>query len=590
MKRFILTTLSFFCVWSILQAAEQDKVMSVSSAITEVTVYSDRARITRSAALKLKKGSVTYAFQKLPGWVDEESVRVALSSADSARIADVRVKRKYLAQANDEDVRKAESAVREISDQIGALDDELKVLGAQTKQIESIRVFSLEKLPKDAAVRKIDVKSYGEVVDFVADSMRDVARKRREVSVKRRELHPELSARQRKLNELRKLTQLEESTILVTVEAESSQQKTLYLTYMLPGATWEPAHELRAKGKEPGNVKLSSYAVVTQTSGEDWNGVAIFFSTQSSTETIRIPELDSLLIGNSSSMVQVMGGQNQSFRKAQQTYEGQNRLWINTRNPGWDEQLLIPNMKRQQIVQGRISRIFKTLQKRGTSAHFAGQVKPTVRTDGSSIRIPIGEIILDAKTRIVAAPQASLNAARTVEMVNAGKQPLLPGKVSLYHDGAFLGMTDVEFIAEGEPFSIFLGVADHIKLSRTLDRKHSSIVRGRRTRMQIAFEISVENLSEDKVSLSLTDRVPVSQNKEIEVDKIKISPDGEPDSKGLLMWNITLKPGEKRVYRIEYRIEYPPAIVERIKRSKSSPISPADRSLSIQIQDLEARF
>jgi uncharacterized protein (TIGR02231 family) len=359
---------------------------------------------------------------------------------------------------------------------------------------------------------------------------------------------------------------------------------------MLPGATWQPAHELRAKGKNPKNVTLTSYAIVTQTTGEDWVNADIYFSTQSPNKTIQIPELNALLLGNTRSVARIMGGQTGSFQKAEQLYKGQNTLWFNYNNPNENMDDFTGNWQQQELVQAKSSQIFKKLQKRGTTAHFKGKGRPTIRLDGSSVRVPIGEAELPASSKIVAAPQASFNAALTVEMNNTTKQPLLPGQVSLYHDGAFLGMTDIEFIADEEPFSIFLGVADQIKLSRALDRKHSSIVRGHRTRMQVAFEITVENLSDSEVSLSLADRIPVSEHDDIEIDKVRILPAVEPDNKGLLKWDITLEPKQKKVYRIGYRIEYPPAVVQEMRRTKLQSGAPVAEDISIQIDSLESAF
>src|SRR4029078_12746444 len=104
-------------------------------------------------------------------------------------------------------------------------------------------------------------------------------------------------------------------------------------------------------------------------------------------------------------------------------------------------------------------------------------------------------------------------------------QPLLPGAVALYQGSSFLGMTNVDFVADGESFSMFLGVAEHLKISRALDKKHSALVRKQRTEMQLAFVVTVENLSGKPVSLTLADRIPVSEEREIVISNIKISPD-----------------------------------------------------------------
>jgi hypothetical protein len=117
-------------------------------------------------------------------------------------------------------------------------------------------------------------------------------------------------------------------------------------------------------------------------------------------------------------------------------------------------------------------------------------------------------------------------------------------------------------------------------MSRALDRKHSALVRKQRTQMQLAFVVTVENLSAKPVTLTLADRVPVSEEREIAITNVKISPDAKPDTKGILKWQITLQPKEKRHFDIQYQIEYPPTLVLEMKRNKAPEPSPAARPAS----------
>jgi len=71
---------------------------ALQSKVTRVTVYADRARITRAASASATAEPTVYAFRGLPGWVDDGSVRVAVNSG---RIVDVRVDRDFLAKASD---------------------------------------------------------------------------------------------------------------------------------------------------------------------------------------------------------------------------------------------------------------------------------------------------------------------------------------------------------------------------------------------------------------------------------------------------------------------------------------------------------
>jgi uncharacterized protein (TIGR02231 family) len=570
---------------------EAVKPMEVASEISEVTVYADRARVTRLGTCTLTEGQQAFVFKKLPGWVDEESVRLALVPPGAGSIGDVQVQREYLSETDDKALNEAQEAVQEISDRIRAFDDEQRILAAEARQIENIKVFSTEKLPKDAALAQVNIDEYAKVVGFVGERLRDLAAKRRELEVARRELGPEQSARQKTLNDLRSHSSLQQTMVFVTVDAAAKAKASLSLTYMLPGATWTPVHEVRAEGREPKSLDLLSHAMLTQTTGEDWRQADIAFSTQSSTATMGIPQLDAMLLGNTRAVALVMGGKSSSFSRAKQVFEGQQAMWNSYNNPQELIGDLRSNRAKQKRQEEEASQIFKTLQARGTSAHFTGQGAPIVRSDGKPVRVPIGNTHLEAQTFIAAVPEVSLNAARIVNLTNTGDQPLLPGKVALYQGGAFLGMTETEFVAEGEAFSIFLSNADEIKLSRVLDRKKSSLKRGRRNRMQVAFDITVENLSDRSIGLRLSDRIPVSQNREIEISRVKLSPAAEPDSRGLVNWTLELAAGETQHHTMAYTIEYPPEALVQMRKARESQSAPAQaEDLSLQMDNLELLF
>jgi uncharacterized protein (TIGR02231 family) len=556
---------------------DDSSALALSSSVRKVTVYSDRALVTRAAKALVTTAPTVYVFQRLPGWVDDSSVRVSTSAG---RILDVRVGRTYLARANEQSYRKAEAEERELGDRLGALDDELKVLDAQTKQIDDIKAFSADKLNKDVVTGNVGVRTYSAVVGFVTSTLRETARGRRRVQTEREKLVPEVLAAKHRLEELRGLTQLEETRVFVTLLGSAPVDAELVLSYMLPGATWETLHEVRAAESDPTSVEVTSFAVVTQASGEDWDDAELTFSTRSTTAAVRIPELETLTLGDTKVATESIERQSASFTRAEAAFKGQNRLW-NKRVQSAEtstnfEQVYETNIDYMRVVQGKTVQIFQSLQQRGTTAQFKGMSPAKVRADGRSVKVPIGRVHLKAKQAIVAAPEQSLNAALTLEMLNESGQPLLPGNVALYQAGAFLGMTNLDFVADGEQFALFLNVADQLKLSRVLDKKHSALVRKQRTQMQLAFVVTVENLSGKAVSLKLADRIPVSEDKDIVISGVKVSPDARPDSKGILRWPLTLQPKEKRKFEIQYQIEYPPTLVLEMRREKTPAASPAE--------------
>ncbi len=570
-------------------AAEKDDAAALESKVQAVTVYADRARVTRVAKAKAPAGAARLAFRKLPGWIDDGSVRVNILPAGAAELVDVQVKRTFLSKPSDEEFQKAERAVREISDLIGTLDDEEKILDAQARQVDSIRAFSMDKLPKDAVLREIKVDTYGEVVNFVTEALRKNAQARRELGMKRRDLQPELAARQSRVEELRARAQLEQREVIVFLQAPAMADLTLQVDYMVPGATWEPVHELRA-GLDAQKVTLASLATVTQTTGEDWEGAALTLSTQRPGQTLQVPELKALLVGAGRTLPRDLGRDTDSFALATRNFRAQTSSYNRLNNPIEQQAEFTQNWQEVQATQGRVEQVFKAVQQRGTTAHFTATGTQSVRTDGRPVRVPIGKVELDAEHRLLAAPEISLNVARVIDLTNTGTQPLLPGKVGLFLEGAFLGTTELDFVSAGEGFALFLGVEDRLKVSRDLDRKRSSLERGsKRTRGMASYVVTAESVSDRSITLQIVDRVPVSESTDVKVTNLRITPECRPDAQGLVRWEVTLAPKEKRELQIEYTVEYPTewanTISEQYKAGKKSEVILED-----QIFEFEKKF
>ena len=66
------------------EATDKAKINALDSKIMEVTVYADRARVTREVTLELPAQTDRFSFAKLPSWIDEGSVRVSLKAAAGA--------------------------------------------------------------------------------------------------------------------------------------------------------------------------------------------------------------------------------------------------------------------------------------------------------------------------------------------------------------------------------------------------------------------------------------------------------------------------------------------------------------------------
>jgi len=582
---FALTAITPLCAL-LAGPAHAAEPKAVTTKITEVTIYADRAQVTRAGGLDLSATSERVVVGGLPGWIDEESVRATLSPPGVGRILDVVVERSFLVEATDEAVRKADAAVNETADGLAAIGDEEAVVRAEIAQLEAVRAFAMDKLPRDMATRDIKVVTFSDTVNYVTDTLRRDRKQLRDLALRRRELEPQLTARTQARDELSARAQLEQRSVVLEVEGKG--HATLTLTYLTPGATWEPLGELRATSGGM-TVTLAQFAQVVQTTGEDWENATLSFSTQRPAETLNVPEVQSLLLGEAGTgLSEVLGRMGQSFQRAQSAYAAQNEM-MNANKADYQA-----NVERQMEIQTRSTSTFENLAERGTTAHYDALSKRPVRADGKPIRVPIAQNEFAATPKLVAVPESSLNAVRTAELVNTSEQPILPSKLALFVDSAFVGTSEVPFVAPGETFTTYLGVQERVKLERTLDRKRSKLDRGRsKTTLRVSFVIKAENLSDAPVIVEMGDRVPVVQVDSIEIDGVKIPKEAKKDANGIVRWTATLAPRTSQTWRIEYELEYPNDLLERQPaRNKSMAPSPAASPARVyeDIEQLEKMF
>jgi len=541
------------------QAAEPTPVKTT---IKAVTVYADRAQVTRSGTVDLSTAAGgEIVVHSLPGWIDQESIRVTLTKG---KILDVAPRTTHLAKSAAESVRKADEAVQVVNDKMRVINDDRAVVRAELDQLRKLRAFTTNKLPRDMAMRKVKMKEVGETLDFIANRMKAANKQLRDLDAKQRVLQPELNKLYAERNELRTKAQLKQTEVVVSIKGTGKAK--VQVVYMTPGAAWEPGGELRVSRSE--KATLVQHASVVNTTGEDWSGAKLHFSTQRPGEMLTVPAAKALLLGSGGKALGDVVGtvgkeKGASFNRASSAYVTQN-MAIQQNRSKWQAQY-----RRQQEAQKRAQAAFKMLKKRGTTAHFVAKTSRAVRSNGKAVRIPITDNTYKVATKLVAVPEVSLNAVRTAELQNTGDQPILPGVVSLFVDGAFLGKSRFNFVAPGEKFSAFLGVDNRVKITRTIDRKRSKMERGRkRTEVTASWVIRVSNLSDQPVEISLSDRLPVVTDDAIEIDDVTIPKGASRSRDGLLRWRVRLGPKKAAGYRIEYTLEYPNRMAVQAKKQR----------------------
>ncbi|MHC4346394.1 MAG: DUF4139 domain-containing protein, partial [Planctomycetota bacterium] len=83
---------------------------------------------------------------------------------------------------------------------------------------------------------------------------------------------------------------------MLFISKDDGKQARIELNYLVNNASWQQQYNLRANPKKQ-SVLIEYNAVVNQTSGEDWEGVALSLSTAEPTMVSEPPVLEPMLVG-----------------------------------------------------------------------------------------------------------------------------------------------------------------------------------------------------------------------------------------------------------------------------------------------------
>ena len=109
---------------------------NVDSTITAVTVYTDRAVITRTAAADLPAGITELVFSRLPQTLDERSLQVSGQGSAPVTILDVSTRPTHVDFAANPRVQELEEQLQRLQRELRGLDDEGAGLAAQGATLE----------------------------------------------------------------------------------------------------------------------------------------------------------------------------------------------------------------------------------------------------------------------------------------------------------------------------------------------------------------------------------------------------------------------------------------------------------------------
>jgi uncharacterized protein (TIGR02231 family) len=260
----------------VLSSAALAAPVPVDSAITAVTVYTDRAVVTRTAGVELAGGTTELVFANLPQALNEHSLQVSARGTAQALILDVSAKQTYVDFTPNARVKELEDQLKVLGKQTRALDDRNGVLQAQSAILDRMEAALFAPPAKD--VPRPDLNQFTASLNYLSEQKTKMAAERTAVEEQREELQNKINTVQNQLNELRGTRGKSYKTVTVRVSAEQTGKLEVALSYAVPGASWSPNYDARVSSGDRA-VTLGYFGMVHQNTGEDWKDVALTLST-----------------------------------------------------------------------------------------------------------------------------------------------------------------------------------------------------------------------------------------------------------------------------------------------------------------------
>jgi uncharacterized protein (TIGR02231 family) len=519
-------------------------MVEIATEISEVSVYTDRARVTRLGKAYLEAGEHTLTIDGLPSTLQEETVRASGRGAN-ARILSVEVQTRYVTEEPEEDIAALRKELEAKTDEDKALADTDAQEASQQAYLNELREESARNLPRGIAQGKTGIESLSSLNEYVERQLSEVAERRREIAKRRRDLSREIEALQMRLN-ARHVT-MERRQIAVLVEATEATDLELEVTYGVYNASWEPLYDLRLEGDK---VNLTYLANVRQHSGEEWSNVMLSLSTARPAVSADIPELDPWFIDIYRPPVPMPMAARSAAKEAVYAMAEPSGPYPQSAAMAMD--MAAPTPPPMEIMQAQV-------ESTGASVTFRVPKRVSVPPDGTPHKTTITMLDMEARLDYVTVPKIAEEAYLRARISNNSQLTLLSGSANIFHEGNYVGRTFLETVAPNEEFEAQLGVDDRVKVKRELsERTAGKTLIGNTRRTGLGYKITLHNHLEREAQVTVYDQVPVSRHENIKVRVAEVTPEpAEHTDLNIMKWNLTLAPGAKREVRFSYQVESP---------------------------------
>ncbi|MBE8989301.1 mucoidy inhibitor MuiA family protein [Nostoc sp. LEGE 12450] len=526
---------------------------TVQSEIVAVTVYADRALVTRRGVVDLTGIEQELVITSLPETLETESIRVSGTGTVGVRLMGVSSDRIYTTEPVAERVAHLTRQIEQLEAEKRHLQAQVDALVLQSSFIAGLREKTEEPFAQSLSRKNLSLSETLDFLNFLGSQYSEYAIASGECKTQQQELDKELQALRASLQKIQTPHPKESLSIVIGVEVAGEGEFELEVSYIVNRASWTPLYDLRFNTTSD-IVHLGYLAEITQSSGEDWISANLTLSTAKPGLGTLPPKLEPWYID---------APRPQMLR--QRRFAAQPPLLPSIAEPpasaaraDWQEE---DEGADDVLIQAES--VTAEVSKEGSVVTFKLNGGGNIPSDGAPHKTTIFNDDYPCNFDYVAMPRlVSFAYLQANVKNNPNGATLLPGKANIFRNNVFIGTTQLQNIAPGQEFNLNLGIDEGLKIERELvERLVDKRLISNQRRITYSYRLIITNLLDKEVNLKVTEQLPVSRNEQIKVRLSRSNPQIQLGEMGILEWQLTLPAQEQKEIYYQFNVEHPPDLM-----------------------------
>ena len=513
---------------SLVSMAQPDK--PVDSKITDVTVFLNKAQVSRVVKTKVEAGKTNVIVTGLSSQLDPQSVQV--SGKGGIIILGTSHRQNFLSEFN------LPKPLRMLKDSVETLQRQIVLEQSQKEILSKEEQMLLSNQKIGGANQNLTVTELKGMADFYRTRLGDIVSLRMKQDEKIKKLNERIAKLNTQINSENELYRRNTSELVVSVSAEVATAIELQVRYVVANAGWSPVYDLRtADTKNP--VQLSYKANVFQSTGEEWSNVKLKLSTANPNLSGQKPELNAWYLDFYYPIA----------------YEMAKR-----KSMAGAPAAPLKEMTAEDDFEMKVASVadYVTTIQTALNTEFDIALPYTVASSARPVVVDIRNYDMKADYIYSVAPKLDADAFLMARATGWEEFNLLPGEANIFFEGTFVGKSFIDPNSIQDTLAVSLGRDKRIVVKREkLKDLTSKSFLGSSRKESYSWEISVRNTKTDAVKIIVEDQVPVSQNTQIEVTTVDLGGAKYNKDTGKLTWEVELKPNETRKLVYKFDVKYP---------------------------------